>query len=102
MFTFGIHRKPSLDDAFALIEDFANRPKTRKTNDGRECAPKQTADEEGSNTADDAKDEEHPPRTCAEIIFCLNDKGMEDADDEEGAKAEDNALPIDVETENRD
>ena len=57
MFALGIHGKPALDDAFALIEDFANRPKTRKTNDGREGTPKQTADEERSNTADDAKDE---------------------------------------------
>ena len=99
MFALGIHGKPALDDALALIEDFANRPKTRKTNDGRKRTPKQTADEEGSNTADDAKDEEHPPRTRAEIIFSLDDKRMEDADDEEGAKAKHNALPVDVDAQ---
>ena len=101
MFALGIHGKPALDDAFALIENFANRPKTRKTNDGRKCTPKEAADDEWHQTADDAHKEENPPGTRAEIIFSLNDKGMEDADDEKGAKTKNNALPVDVDAENR-
>ena len=87
MFALGIHGKPALDDALALIEEFADTPKAREAHDGRKCPPKETADEEGRQSANDAHEKEYPPRASAEVVFRFDDDGMKNANDKEGAKS---------------
>ena len=89
--TFGIFGEPAFLDAFFLLEDFFDGPEGGEGEYAQEGGYQDVFGAEGGGCCADAQQEENPPAAGAPIVFCLDDDGVEEADDEEGADADDEA-----------
>ena len=94
MFASWIHRKPALDDALALLKDFDDAPKARKTDNGQDGTIEDALDVQRTDDGSNAGHQKRPPRARAEIVLSLDDNRMENADDEEGAQSEQGTLIV--------
>ena len=94
MLALGVHWKPTLDDALALLKNFDDAPKARKANDGENGTEEYIFELQGSDNGNDSRHQKCPPRAGAEIVFCFDDNRMKNTDDEEGAQTKQGTLIV--------
>ena len=94
MFPFGIHREPTFQYTFALLENFFDGPERREWENAQQRRNQDVADEERTRYSNDSQYQENPPATGSPIIFSLDHDRVKQADDEESADADDEAFPV--------
>ena len=87
----GIFGEPAFFYPFFLLENLFDGPKGGKSKDAQQGSYQYVVHAEGTYDACNAQQKEKPPAPCAPMVFCLDDYGVEDADDEKGADADDQA-----------
>lgn len=83
VFPFRIHRKPSFKYPFPLFEDFQNAPEWRASRHAEYGRDKRTGRQQRTDEENATGGGKCPPATGAEIIFRLDDNGVEQTDYEE-------------------
>ena len=84
---------PPLNTLF-LFEKFTDSPQGRGTEYAYDSRNEGVLDEQGTHDGGQAYDQIDHPRTCAPIVFRLDDNGVPDADSEKGADRYDDASKI--------
>ena len=77
-----------------LLADFQNAPKTGAGNDAEYDACVFVCDEEGGYKGDNACQKKHWPALSSEIVFGLDDYGMEYSYAEECGKTDEKTVPF--------
>lgn len=85
VFPFGVHGKPPFLHPLLLLKQLADAPKRGGSNDADNGRHHGVLNADGADDAGNADQREHPPWSGAEIVFRLDDDGVEDADNQEGA-----------------
>ena len=88
VFPLGVLGEPSSLDASLLLEDFLDAPEAGKSEYSRERRPEHTWDKNSGYGTRHTRYEKDPPASCAEMVFSLDDDGVEDADNQESADAD--------------
>lgn len=91
VFPFGILGKPAFLDALFLFEHFLDGPEGGEGEDAEQRGYQNVVHADGGNDACHAQQEEYPPAACAPIILGLDHDGVEEADDQKGADADEQA-----------
>ena len=84
--TSGIGWEPAPFHAFLLLEEFVDGPEAGKGGHAADAGPEGAVEEQREGTEKHSGQGEGPPAALAEVIFRLDDDGMEKADYEEGRK----------------
>lgn len=71
-----------------LLADFQNTPETGKGNDAEYYTRVIVGDEKGNNKGDNARQQKYWPTLSSEMVFSLDDYGMEYSNTEECGKAD--------------
>ena len=79
-----LFREPAFANPFPLLEEFKNRPETRETEDAKKYRYIDVLYEQRPDASSDSQDEKNRPALHSEVIFCLDDDRMEDANAKEG------------------
>ena len=82
-----ISGKPSLLDSLFLLAYLLYRPERRESDDAEQCRPEKRADSHGCRPCRYAKQQECRAAAQSEIVVPLDDKRVEESDDEECAKS---------------
>ena len=94
VFSFGIFGEPSFSHPFALFEEFNYRPEAGEGYHAEENGGNGGCHEQRPREANSGQQQEHPPAACPEIIFRLDNDGMEEPYAQEGGKAYDDSCKI--------
>ena len=87
-----VSREPPFAHTFFLLEEFLDAPQRRESHNGRQGTPKEAFDEKSRHCASHAHQQENPPRACAEIVFGLDNNGMEQADNQKRGQSQQRSL----------
>ena len=91
---FRVHGKPAFADAVVLLVQFQDAPEAGEGDDTEDDAQVLIGDEEGGHKGGNAGQQERWPALTTEVVFGLDDQGMEHADAEEGGKADEETVPV--------
>ena len=80
-----VTREPASGDPFLLFIQFQDRPETGKSYHSDEGGDEDIADKKRACRRTCADQQKSPPATLPEIIFSLDDYGMEDSDNQKSA-----------------
>ena len=86
---FRVLGEPAFLHTFFLFEDFLDGPERREGKYAQQGGYQNVFGTEGGSGSADAQQKENPPAAGTPIVFRLHDNGVEDADDEKGADADD-------------
>lgn len=90
-----VHGKPALEHAPRLMVYLQDAPEAREGHDSEDARPEKGAGEEGCDKGSDARQEESPVDSRAEIVFPLDNEGVENSYDKEGDKTDGQTFEID-------
>lgn len=80
--------EPAFAHTLLLLEDFLDGPEGGEGEDAKKGGYEDVFRAEGGDDTADAQQQEEPPAPRTPIVFGLHDDGVEQADDEEGADAD--------------
>ena len=90
MFPFGIHREPTLQYPFALVEHFLDGPERGKGKYTQQGRYQDIRNEYRAYDAYNAQYQEYPPATGAPMVFSLYHNGVEESDNQKGTDSDNN------------
>ena len=89
-------REPPFLHALLLLEEFKNRPKRRETGNAEQGTRQSAFHKQRADYAAQSEEQENPPRTRAEVIFCFNDYGVEHSDNQECCQPDERAFKVHI------
>ena len=87
MLSFRVHGEPAFADAVVLLVEFQYAPEAGEGDDAEDDARVFVRDEKRGDEGDNAGHKEGWPALLAEVVFALDDQGVEHSDAKEGSKA---------------
>lgn len=94
MFPFGVHGEPALPYAVMLLVQLQYAPEAGEGHDAKDDAHVFVLNKKGDCEGGNARQQECWPTLPSEIVFSLDDQGMEHPDGQKCSKADDDADPI--------
>lgn len=89
-------RKPALLDPLTLVDKLQDAPERGEGRNTKDRGQNNARDNKRQNAEGDARNKEHPPTACAQIVLSLDDNRMEKAYDKKGRKTYDDACEIHI------